>query len=190
MALTSIELCSSALIKLGANPITSFVDGSAEAVVAGHLYPIVRDALLGAHPWGFATAKVALTALPTAPVTDFDNAFALPTDFIRALSAGDTGYARGLIYQIVNGGLNTNAEEVVLVYVKRAAEADFPTHFVAALVNRLAAEFALPLTESASRAELLYQLAESELRLARLIDSQQDTPAMVEDFTLIEARSA
>jgi hypothetical protein len=57
-----------------------------------------------------------------------------------------------------------------------------------ALVARLAAEFCIPLTENSSRAEVLFRLAESELRLARLIDSQQDTPKAIEDFTLTGAR--
>jgi acetolactate synthase-1/3 small subunit len=39
----------------------------------------------------------------------------------------------------------------------------------------------------ARRAELM-QLAEVELRRARLADSQQATPPRIEDFTLIEAR--
>ena len=57
-----------------------------------------------------------------------------------------------------------------------------------ALVTRLAAEFCLPLTENTSRADRFTRLADDELRLARLVDSQQDTPPKVEDFTLIEAR--
>jgi hypothetical protein len=190
MAPSSIELCSSALVKLGANPISSFTEGTAEARVATHLYEIVRDALLAVHPWSFATTKAELTALPTPPVTDFDHAFALPSDFIKALSAGDESWGRGLVYQIVAGELHTHANEVVLVYIRRPDEAIFPSYFVAALVNRLAAEFCLPLTENASRAELLHQLATNELRLAKLADSQQDSPSAVEDFTLIEARSA
>jgi hypothetical protein len=45
--------------------------------------------------------------------------------------------------------------------------------FDAALIAALAAEFCLPVTESTSRAELLYRLSESEFRRARLIDAQQ-----------------
>ncbi len=91
MALNSIELCSSALIKLGADGISSFEDGTAEARVAAPLYPIVRDALLSAHPWSFATKKAALAPLATAPVSDFAYAHELPSDFLKALSAGDEG---------------------------------------------------------------------------------------------------
>ncbi|HEX6114106.1 MAG TPA: hypothetical protein VFZ10_17535 [Geminicoccaceae bacterium] len=188
MALNSIELCSSALIKLGADSISSFEDGTAEARVAARLYPLVRDALLCAHPWSFATKKTELARLAATPATDFAHAYQLPNDFLQALSAGDAGRGRGLTYQIVNRQLHTDAEAVVLCYLFRPSEGDFPAYFVPALVTRLAAEFCLPVTENTSRADRFTRLAEDELKLARLIDSQQDTPAKVEDFTLIAAR--
>ena len=46
----------------------------------------------------------------------------------------------------------------------------------------------MPLTEGTSRAAELVDLAELDLRRARLADSQQSTPRAIEDFTLIEAR--
>ncbi len=188
MPLSNVELCSAALVKLGAESISSFSDGTAEADVAGTLYDIVRDGLLGVHPWSFATAHAQLVQLPTAPLTDFGYAFELPADFIKALSAGDDCRSRGAVYQVIGREVHTNYEELTFAYVKRGDEADFPTYFVSALVNRLAAEFCLPLTENASRSELLFKVADTELKLAKLIDSQQDTPPRVEDFTLIEAR--
>ena len=80
MALNSIELCSSALIKLGADSISSFEDGTAEARVAARLYPLVRDAMLCAHPWSFATKKAELARLAGPPATDFAYAYQLPND--------------------------------------------------------------------------------------------------------------
>ncbi len=188
MSLSNIELCSAALVKLGAEGISSFSDGTAEADVAGTLYDIVRDGLFGVHPWSFATAHAELVQLPSAPLTDFQYAFELPADFIKALSAGDECRGRGAVYQVIGREVHTNYEEITFAYIKRADEADFPAYFVSALVNRLAAEFCLPLTENASRSELLFKVADTELKLAKLIDSQQDTPPRVEDFTLIEAR--
>lgn len=188
MALSSIELCSSALIKIGANSIGSFEDGTAEARIARSLYPLIRDALLTAHPWSFATTTARLPRLADDPIADFAYAYALPADFLKALGAGPDGRGRGLIYQLAGGRLLTNAPEVTLTYLGRPGEGAFPPFFSAALVTRLAAEFCIPLTENGSRAERLQQLADNELKLARLIDSQQDTPQRVEDFTLIRAR--
>jgi hypothetical protein len=188
MALTDIGLCARALIKLGAKPINGFDDGTAEAEVAGALYGPVRDGLLTTHPWSFASDQVTLAQLADAPLADYAYAYALPANFLRALSAGSGARGRGLAYRIAGSALHCDAPAVVLSYLRRPPELDFPPFFDMALIARLAAEFCLPLTESASRAELLARIAEDELRRARTVDSQQDTPPRLEDFTLIEAR--
>jgi hypothetical protein len=188
MALSALALCSRALLRIGAQPIASLEEGTAEAEVAANLYPGLRDALLSAHPWSFATAQAALPRLAAVPRADFSHAFQLPPGFLRALSVGAGGRARGLVYRIQEDRLFTDADAVVLAYVFRPDESAFPPFFAAALVARLAAEFCIPLTESASRAEMLFRLAESELRGARQIDSQQASPRAIEGFPLIDVR--
>ncbi len=189
MALTSIALCSRALLKIGAGTIASFDEGTAEAEVAANLYPSLRDAMLSSHPWNFATGQATLPRLAAQPVADYEFAFQLPADFLRALSAGVTGRGRGLDYRIAENRLHTDSDQAVLTYVFRPAERDFPPFFDQALIARLAAEFCIPLTESSSRAELLHKLAEEEFRRAKLIDGQQDTPSAIESFPLVDVRS-
>ena len=189
MALTAIGLSNRALVKLGAAPIGGFDDGTAEAETAGALYEATRDALLSANPWSFATRQATLARLAEAPVADFAFAFALPADFLAALSAGAPGMGRGLVFRIVGQTLVTSSEAVVLTYIGRPDESGFPPFFASALVARLAAEFCLPLTESATRATALYQLADQDFRRARLIDGQQNTKNGFESFSLIEARN-
>lgn len=189
MALNDIALCSRALIRIGAAPITSFADGTAESEIAGALFGPVRDALLSAYGWSFALGQVALTQLTEDPVADYANAFQLPTDFLRALSAGTGARGRGLNFRIARGALHTDAESVILTYIFRPEEEEFPPYFDQALMARLAAEFTIPVTESTSRAETLYRLADQEFQRARQIDAQQDTPGRIESFSLIDARS-
>ncbi len=189
MALSDIALCSRALIKIGAAPITSFDDGSAESEIAGALYAQLRDALLSAYAWSFASGQLALDQLAVTPVADYDYAYQLPNDFLRALSAGSGTRGRGLNYRIVSGALHTNAPDVVLTYIFRPDESSFPPYFDAALIAKLSAEFTIPVTESTSRSETMMRMAEREFERARQIDAQQDTPGRIEDFTLIDVRS-
>lgn len=189
MALNDIALCSRALIRIGAAPITSFSDGTAESEIAGALYAPVRDALLSAYAWSFATGQVALNKLETDPVADYQSAFQLPTDFLRAMSAGTGLRGRGLAYRIARGQLHTDASSVVLTYVFRPEEEEFPAYFDQALIARLSAEFTIPITENTSRAEGAFRLADMEYERARQIDAQQDTPGRIEDFSLIKART-
>jgi hypothetical protein len=188
MTTTAISLARQALIGIGAAPITAFDDGSAEAEIAHALYDGERDALLSAYPWRFATGQVRLTRLADAPLADYAHAFALPADFLRAISLGAGGRGRGRRYRIARGALHTDASEAVLTYIFRPDEAEFPPFFAQALVARLRAALAIPVTENTDRAQVMAAQAETEFARARQADAQQDTPRRLESWSLIDAR--
>ena len=188
MALSSIALCSRALLKLGAGSIASFDEGTAEAEVAANLFGHVRDAMLSAHPWSFATGQATLARLSAQPVADYAYAYQLPADFLRALSVGTGGRGRGADYRIAEKRLHTDMSEIVLTYIFRPVEEEFPPFFDQALIARLSAEFCIPLTESTSRFETLNKMAKIEFGHVKTIDAQQDTPGRIEDFTLVNVR--
>ena len=187
MALSSIALCSRALLKTGTRSISSFDEGTAEAEVASSLYSPTRDALLSSHSWSFATAQTTLPRLDATPVADYQYAFQLPSDFLRVLSVGvDRGH--GLDYRIFEKRLHANVPDVVLSYVFRPNETEFPPFFDQALISRLAAEFCIPLTDSTSRAETLMKVADVEVKRARIADTMQEPTQAIEDYALIKAR--
>lgn len=188
MALTALELCSRALLRIGAQTIASMDEGTAEAEIASGLYFGIRDALVSAHPWSFATGQASLPRLAGAPGADFRHAFQLPPNFLRALSAGGPSLGRGLTYRLFEDRLHCDAEQVTLTYIFLPHESSFPAFFAAALVARLSAEFCIPLTESSARAQILFNQAEAELRAARRADSQQATTQALDGFPLIRAR--
>jgi hypothetical protein len=168
MALDDIGLCARALVRM--------------------LYAPLRDAVLSSYPWNFATRQVTLTRLATPPNADYQYAYQLPNDFLRAISAGIGGRGRGINYRITGNQLHTDADTIMLTYIYRPDETGFPPYFDALLMTRLAAEFCLPLTENVTRAEVLARQSENEFTRARQIDSQQDSPSRLENFTLIDAR--
>lgn len=188
MALNDVGLASRALIRIGAAPITSFTDGSAEAEIANALFEPTNNALLSSYAWSFATAQANLTQLTSEPIADYQYAFQLPNDFLRALSAGTGSRGRGLNYRIYKNELHTNSSIVLLTYIFRPAEENFPPYFDQAVIARLAADFTIPVTESTSRAEAMLRLAESEFQRARQIDAQQDSPNRIESFSLTDVR--
>jgi len=190
MALSDLQICARALLAIGCEPITSFEDGTAEADAASMLYAGVRDALLSAYPWSFASAQRELVRTVATPVADYAYAYPLPDDFLRALSVGDSkthsGY--GVDYRIQERRIHTNAPEIILSYVFRPEEQTFPPFFDQALITRLAAELCLPLTENTARTELQGKLAQAEFQRAKNIDAQQQSPRRFEDFTLVGVR--
>ncbi len=188
MALNDVALASRALMRIGAAPITSFDDGSVESQVAEALYGPARDAILSAYGWSFATGQVELVRLQDAPIADYNYAYQLPNDFLRALSAGVGVRGRGQNYRIANGRLYADSSSLILTYVYRPEEETFPPYFDQVVISRLAAEFTIPITESTSRAEAMFNMADREFKRARQIDAQQDTPAALENFPLIDVR--
>lgn len=188
MSMTQIDLINAALIKLGAAKITSLNDGSTEADIASTLYTPVRDGMLALYPWGFATAQVVLATPTTPPTADYTYAFSLPADHVRTLSVGDGTVSHGASFRVQGTTIETDLPQITLSYIRRGSESTQPPHFNLAFIARLAAEFCLPLTENTSRAETLYRLAERELVAARSLDAQQDTPARLSRFNLIETR--
>lgn len=188
MPFTSIDLCSRALTKIGAKSIASFSESCAEADVAEQLYESTLEGLLSSHPWRFALTQRELTRLSETPTSDYKYAYALPNDFLRAISAGSKGYGKGLDYRLVGNQLHTDSESVILTYLFKPNEVNFPPFFAQMVISWLAAEFCLPLTESTNRTEHLRKIAESDFARAKTIDSQQSVPSAFQDFSLIEVR--
>ena len=188
MALSDIALCARALIRLGAQPISSFNDGSAEAEICNALYPQSRDALLSAYGWNFATTQSQLSELTETPIVGYSKTYALPNDFLRALTAGDGAVNSGVDYRIMKGKLYTDSTSIVLTYIFRPDEYEFPPFFDSVLIARLAAELCIPLTENTSRFEAMARLAETEFSRARQLDAQQDRPQTLQNFPLDDVR--
>lgn len=188
MIYSDISICSKALSKLGVEGIVSFEDGTAEAEISSSLYELIRDGLLSSYPWTFATAQKKLPRLKDAPIADYKYAFLLPNDYLRIISAGVGSKGMGVEYRISGNNLLTNHPSVVITYIYRVLEENFPAFFCDALTTKLAAEFCLSLMDDNSKANYLSKKAEEEIKTARLIDAQQSTPRKFEDFTLVEIR--
>jgi hypothetical protein len=190
MSLSDVALCSRALLKIGAHTIQSFYDDRIEAEIALALYQPTRDALLSAYPWRFATTQTSLPRLQNPPHADYPFAFQLPADLLRVLSAGSGTHSDGLAYRIVGNTLQTHSDIVSLNYIFRPTETETPPFFEQVLIAQLAAEFCLPLTENASRADLMFKIASQSFERAKRLDAYQDTPKALMHFNLLDARNA
>ena len=79
MATTKIDICARALVMIGAQPISSFTDGSTEALVANNIYNDIAEASLTRHRWRFATTQSTLSLLTNTPTGRYDYAYQMPT---------------------------------------------------------------------------------------------------------------
>jgi hypothetical protein len=188
MAITAEELCSRALLKNSLQPIQSFEEQTARAILAKELYPQTRDALLSAHPWTFAVDVKVIAQAQEAPKADFAYQHPRPANFLRALSVGSGSSTHGVRYKIQGKFILADVTPITLKHIYRPAEADWPAYFDDCLIDFLAAAFCEPLTESSSKADRLLAIAENKsLPRARLIDSQSQTPSTIAAGFLVSA---
>ena len=149
MALTSttadtpLDICSRALILIGADPISSFDDGTTEATVAVNMYEDVAQSALVNTRWRFATNQKVLNQLSDEPTGRYDLAYQLPSDLLmlHAVTVNDN-----LIdYQMYGDKVfaDTSTQDVVIAdYSFRANEETWPSYFTLAVEFSLAIIFA------------------------------------------------
>lgn len=171
-----IDICSRALILIGADTITSFEDGTTEALVSVNMYEdVARTALVNCR-WRFATNQAVLNLLTDAPTGRYDRAYQLPTGalMIHAATVNDN-----LIeYQTYGDKIYANtdaADQVVLDYTYRASEVDWPSYFTIAVEYSLAMLFATAIARDSALASLMERQAQVSMAKARGLDAQQQT---------------
>lgn len=174
---------------MGANQITSFDDGSAEAEVADALYEdTVRNALVDTR-WRFATTQTTLTASSTNPTGRWDTRWALPLDclLVNTLTVNN-----GIIdYDIYEDFVYCNAvstDTLVIDYVFRVPEARWPAWFTGLVQYTLASSFAISLARDNGLSQLMQQRMVQAQRRARHIDSMQQTTRLLDTNRLINSR--
>jgi len=173
---TAIDICNRGLIFIGAEPITSFDDGTTEARVAANIYEDVVQTSLTNARWRFATNQQTLNRLTDAPTARFDLAYQQPNDtlIIHAITVNDNP----IEYQIYGDMIyadTTTTDTVVADYTFRQEEQFFPSYFVMAVAYGLAQVFATSIARDGSLTQTMATLADAAMRKARSVDSQQQT---------------
>ena len=181
MATTKVDICARALIMVGAQPISSFSDGSTEALVASNIYEDIVEASLCRTRWRFATTQKQISLLTSAPTGRYDYAYQMPTDpavlQINTITVNDNiiPYERYQNYIYVNGYGSSN--ELIMDYIYRVDESYFPAHFKLALEYQLASVFAGSVARDNDMIKSFVELADRQFLTAKHIDSVERTNA-------------
>lgn len=200
---TDVSICSDALILLGAEPITSFTDGSDSAQACSRLYPDLRDTIISSYVWSWSLKKSQIARLSTAPVNEWQYAYQLPGDMLSGVLAvfetdGTTERSRRYGWEIYGEQLFTNMETVYIDYQQSIVESKMPVYFVRLLRTAMAAELAIVITDQASKSDYFRAQAFGTpmengrgglMREAMNIDARGQSTQIVEDYSLIEVRS-
>ena len=189
VASSGIDICSRSLILIGADPITSFADGTTESNVAVNVYEDVARAALVNSRWRFATNQSALATLTDKPTGRFDIAHQLPTDclMVHAMTVNDNLVTYSIYGDKVFS--NLSATDVVIAdYSFRADESNWPSYFTLAVEYALAIIFSTSIARDSSLATLMQAQAERSMAKARNLDSQQQTTSKLTTSRFITSR--
>lgn len=183
---TPLSICSSALLMIGADEISSFEEGSREAKLCANLYGVTLDELLQLYPWRFATGQTQLARLTADPLFGFRHAFQLPADTLRVLATDS-----GSNYRRFESRIYTNTESMRITYLQRPSEAGLPAYFTRALELKMAEILALALQEDITKSRLMAEKAQAQILRARGVDAQQQPTPILDgrNFTLTQVRS-
>lgn len=184
---SQVDICSNALLLLGAKPINALDEAVDRARLASNLYDGVKRAVLRAHPWNCCVTRVTLSPLVSTPEFDYAYEFTLPPDCAKILQVGE--YFQEVDYRIERGKIRSNEAVLHLKYISNGvSEGSFDDLLIEALKYAMAAQMAYPITQSASMAELMESKYQLVLRDARAVDGQDDPPEKLGDDALVASR--
>ena len=79
MSDSKFDICSKALVLVGANTITSFSESTTESKVANQLYESTLENMLTRTRWRFASQQSQLSRNTSAPTARWSAKYAIPT---------------------------------------------------------------------------------------------------------------
>lgn len=202
MAFTAVQICSNALIRLGASPIQSFTEGTDIATSCQTVYSMKKDYLLAAYPWRFTMKYIQLSRLAEAPTAQWAYQFTLPAD--RLTSGLPAVYATGGTYAlpvqdytIIGNVIMTNQPELWVEYQAMVDEAFWAPYFVELMTYAMMDELCFNVTDNASLKQSInittYGVPSAEgagglFGKAMNLDSRDNPTTMILDSVLLEAR--
>jgi hypothetical protein len=210
MAVSTISICNQALGWLGANSILSLTDSVQEAQLCKENFDELRDVVLEEREWTFAVRRLKLTPLVLKPVYGYAEQFLLPSDVIRVLNVpASRGQFGGLPF--LNGGAGADTQEGLFDWRVETIDAGrvilanldairvrviwrvineklWSPMFTQALAARLAADLAMPLTNSRVMQKDMWSLYDSKLRAAATMDGMQGKSEVKRSDNLINVR--
>lgn len=186
---TAVTICNSALMALGASPITSLSDDSDRARICSQVIETARRALLRSHRWNCNTARAVLSPSVTAPSHGYDYAFDVPPDLLRIYSVTDSDGGPDIDYTLESNQILCDSATIYLVY---GYDNDVYTNWDALLVEALSlkikATIAYMITQSTSAEATALAALENAMKRARAVDGQDNPPETLGDFPLLSAR--
>lgn len=182
MAISDLTVINAAATRTGSDPISVIAtDTGPVAKIAQNNYEDAVKAELSLYPWKRATKIAQLTRLDPDvegdPPEPWTAAYQLPTDMVDIRTVKVSGFP--INYEVHGDTILCDAAEgddVILHYVWRVPEAQWPPWFREGMTRRMEAMFLRGIGERHNEADERERAAKESFSLARNRDSQSQTP--------------
>ena len=187
-----VNMCNSALNLLGASTISALTDDTKNARLCNQRYEPVRNRVFRSHAWNCLHKRVQLAQNSTAPVVEYDHAYALPSDCLRVLKIhnGTTdSIATALDYKLEGRNIVTDIDTVFLIYIALDTDPNnYDSYLRESISHQLSADLAYAITNNATLANQYMARADERLREARFIDATENSLGTIEANEFTDAR--
>ena len=187
-----VNMCNSALNLLGASTIAALTDDTKNARLCNQRYEPVRNRVFRSHAWNCLHKRVQLAQNSTAPVVEYDHAYALPSDCLRVLKInnGSTDSIKtALDYKLEGRNIVTDIDTIFLIYIALDTDPNnYDTYLRESISHQLAADLAYAITNNATLANQYMTRADERLREARFIDATENSLGTIEASEFTNAR--
>lgn len=177
---SKVDIINRGLTKLNAKRIQSLNDSAKNAVDAKGVWDTILDEVLASFPWNFATRRVKLARLSTAPAYGYEYQYRVPTQpkSLRIWEAV-TDTEAPIKEWVVEGDdegllILTNYATIYLKHTVRIIDTErFSPWMVECLATRLASELAYPVTGKRTTAQELLKEYMGKIEIAAVNEAQQ-----------------
>lgn len=187
---TDVEICSNALLLLGAAPISSLTENTTAGRICANTYKLAKLDILRRHPWNCAIRRVVLAPENVTPAFEWKYQFLRPTNWLRTLQVGYGGYS--LEYAMEGTRIMANTNQLPLKYVADVTEGEWDTLLTHVMIKRMEMDLAYPITKSTSLRDSLkqefYAKGVGVLAQAKTVDGQENPPEDWNDSPFLTVR--
>lgn len=193
--ISDISVINAAATRTGSEPITTVEAGGVPvSAIALNNYENAVRTELALYPWKRATKIEQIDRIDATvhgdPPEPWTAAYQLPNDLIDIRTVKVGGYP--IQYEVHGDKIlcfAAESDEVILHYVWRVPEADWPPWFREGMTRRMEAIFLRGIGERYTQADARDHAADESFALARNRDSQSQTPRDPVQSPTLQARS-
>jgi hypothetical protein len=179
-----------ALQLLGAKRITALTENSNNGRSCNACYEPLRDALLEKYRWTFSIKRAVLAADSTTPDWGRNNAFTLPSDYIKRADPYNEDIYPGQDWEIEGNKIYSNeAGPLYLRYVARVTDVStYSPLFCEALAHEMAMAMCEEITQSNTKKGTVEAALKKVMAEARISNSLEKMPMESPDGSWITER--